>query len=87
MKNAILLLTLISMNSGASEHEIKALMHRHNQQTLACILVMGSIGAYEGLKNLNSFCHANAPVCWQMALPLTSLTLAGIYFLSKKINL
>lgn len=87
MKNAILLLALISMNSEASEHEFKALMRRQNQQTLTYILVMGSIGAYEGLKNLNSFCHANGPVCWQVALPLTSLTLAGIYFLSKKINL
>ncbi|GMU19611.1 MAG: hypothetical protein AMXMBFR12_08030 [Candidatus Babeliales bacterium] len=87
MKNTILLMALISMNVRASEHDLQALMCRNNQQTLAFILVMSSIGAHELLKNVNTFCQANAPVCWQVALPLTSLSVAGIYLLSKKINL
>ena len=78
---------LISMNAKASEHDLQALMRRNNQQTVAFILVMSSIGAYEVLKNVNTFCQANAPVCWQVALPLTSLSVAGIYLLGKKINL
>lgn len=72
MKNNILLLGLLSLSIKASEREFKVLIDRKNQRDLAFMLIAASVAAHKLFAEANEYCQANAPFCWQMAVPFAS---------------
>jgi hypothetical protein len=83
MKNKLLLVCFISLQTTASEHELQALMQRHNQQTLFLVSLMGAIGVGKLIENSSQICGPDA-FCLRLTVPVAMCTVTAGAFVYQK---
>lgn len=86
MKSILLLGMLLSLTLFGSEHEVRNLLQRQNDQTIGLLFAMTAIGIHGLIKNSEQICSSDNPYCWKIMAPLVSLPLLGGYLIYKRIG-
>lgn len=87
MKYIFFMGLLLSTGLLGSEHEVRMLLDRQNNQTIGLICAMATIGIHGLIQNSETVCSADQPYCWKVVAPLVALPLLGGCLLYKKVRM